>query len=387
MSGERLNPRELIARLVSFPTISERSNLGLIDWAEGYLSAHGARCRRTMNEEGTKANLFATIGPEVAGGVVLSGHSDVVPVEGQSWSSDPFVVTERNGRLYGRGTADMKSFLAIAMALAPEFAARPLRRPIHIAMSYDEEIGCLGVASMIQDIMANLPPPGLVIIGEPTSMRLVTGHKGVNLFRTRVIGRAAHSSQPHRGAGAILAAGRLIDYLWRLGEEQRQQRDSRFEPPWTTVQVGLIEGGTAVNILPAECSFFWEYRNLPSQDSSAIRKLFEDYCEREVLPGLREFAPEARIETEAVALVPPLAQEEDGAAEALVRRLTGANESAAVSFATEGGLFQRAGLSTVVCGPGSIDQAHQPDEYIELEQIEACIAFMRRLADWACSGS
>lgn len=387
MSGERLNPRELIARLVSFPTISERSNLGLIDWAEGYLSAHGARCRRTMNEEGTKANLFATIGPEVAGGVVLSGHSDVVPVEGQSWSSDPFVVTERNGRLYGRGTADMKSFLAIAMALAPEFAARPLRRPIHIAMSYDEEIGCLGVASMIQDIMANLPPPGLVIIGEPTSMRLVTGHKGVNLFRTRVIGRAAHSSQPHRGAGAILAAGRLIDYLWRLGEEQRQQRDSRFEPPWTTVQVGLIEGGTAVNILPAECSFFWEYRNLPSQDSSAIRKLFEDYCEREVLPSLREFAPEARIETEAVALVPPLAQEENGAAEALVRRLTGANESAAVSFATEGGLFQRAGLSTVVCGPGSIDQAHQPDEYIELEQIEACIAFMRRLADWACSGS
>lgn len=387
MSGERLNPRELIARLVSFPTISERSNLGLIDWAEGYLSAHGARCRRTMNEEGTKANLFATIGPEVAGGVVLSGHSDVVPVEGQSWSSDPFVVTERNGRLYGRGTADMKSFLAIAMALAPEFAARPLRRPIHIAMSYDEEIGCLGVASMIQDIMANLPPPGLVIIGEPTSMRLVTGHKGVNLFRTRVIGRAAHSSQPHRGAGAILAAGRLIDYLWRLGEEQRQQRDPRFEPPWTTVQVGLIEGGTAVNILPAECSFFWEYRNLPSQDSSAIRKLFEDYCEREVLPSLREFAPEARIETEAVALVPPLAQEEDGAAEALVRRLTGANESAAVSFATEGGLFQRAGLSTVVCGPGSIDQAHQPDEYIELEQIEACIAFMRRLADWACSGS
>lgn len=387
MSGERLNPRELIARLVSFPTISERSNLALIDWAEGYLSAHGARCRRTMNEEGTKANLFATIGPEVAGGVVLSGHSDVVPVEGQSWSSDPFVVTERNGRLYGRGTADMKSFLAIAMALAPEFAARPLRRPIHIAMSYDEEIGCLGVASMIQDIMANLPPPGLVIIGEPTSMRLVTGHKGVNLFRTRVIGRAAHSSQPHRGAGAILAAGRLIDYLWRLGEEQRQQRDSRFEPPWTTVQVGLIEGGTAVNILPAECSFFWEYRNLPSQDSSAIRKLFEDYCEREVLPSLREFAPEARIETEAVALVPPLAQEEDGAAEALVRRLTGANESAAVSFATEGGLFQRAGLSTVVCGPGSIDQAHQPDEYIELEQIEACIAFMRRLADWACSGS
>lgn len=380
-------PREMIERLVAFPTVSERSNLELISWVEDYLTALGARCRRTMNDEATKANLFATIGPDVAGGVVLSGHSDVVPVEGQNWSSDPFVVSERNGRLYGRGTADMKSFLAIATALAPEFAAMPLRRPIHIAFSYDEEVGCLGAGRMIRDVVENLPRPALTIIGEPTSMRLVTSHKGINAFRTRITGRAAHSSQPHRGAGAIFAAGRLIDYLWRLGEEQRQKQDLRFEPPWTSVQVGMIEGGTALNILPSECSFLWEYRNLPSEDPQEIRRQFENYAETDVLPRLREFAPEASIETEEIAVVPPLAPEREGAAEALVRRLTGSNESAAVAFGTEGGLFQQAGLSAVVFGPGSIDQAHQPDEFIELEQVEACIAFLRKLADWACTAA
>src|SRR5690625_161537 len=386
MSRDDLPARELIERLVAFPTISERSNLELISWVESYLSLRGARCRRTFNEEGTKAILFATFGPEVSGGIVLSGHSDVVPVEGQSWSSDPFTVTERDGRLYGRGTADMKSFLAVAMSLAPTFAALPLRRPIHLAFSYDEEVGCLGVGRMIVDVMANLPRPALAIIGEPTSMRLVTGHKGVNAFRTRVTGLPAHSSQPHRGAGAIFAAGRLIDYLWRLGEEQREKRDPRFEPAWTTVQVGMIEGGTALNILPGDCSFLWEYRQLPSQDSKEIRARFEHYSESEVLPRLREFAPDATIETETLAIVPPLAQEQEGAAESLVRRLTGSNESAAVSFATEGGIFQQAGISTVICGPGSIDQAHQPDEFIELEQIDACNAFLHRLSEWACSG-
>ena len=382
--NKNYTPREMIERLVAFPTVSEQSNLELVSWVEDYLTARGARCRRTTNAEGTKANLFATLGPDVVGGIVLSGHSDVVPVEGQDWSSDPFVVAERSGRLYGRGTADMKSFLAIATALAPEFAAMPLRRPIHIAFSYDEEVGCLGVGRMIDDVMENLPRPALAIIGEPTSMRLVTGHKGVNAFRTGVTGRPAHSSQPHRGAGAIFAAGRLIDHLWRLGEEQRQKQDPRFEPPWTTVQVGMIGGGTALNILPAECSFLWEYRNLPSEDPREIRRRVDHYAETEVLPRLREFAPEAGIQTEQLAFVPPLAPEHEGAAEALVRRLTGSNESAAVAFGTEGGLFQQAGLSAVVCGPGSIDQAHQPDEFIELEQVEACVAFLRHLAEWAC---
>ena len=352
-------PREMIERLVAFPTVSERSNLELISWVEDYLTALGARCRRTMNDEATKANLFATIGPDVAGGVVLSGHSDVVPVEGQNWSSDPFVVSERNGRLYGRGTADMKSFLAIATALAPEFAAMPLRRPIHIAFSYDEEVGCLGAGRMIRDVVENLPRPALTIIGEPTSMRLVTSHKGINAFRTRITGRAAHSSQPHRGAGAIFAAGRLIDYLWRLGEEQRQKQDLRFEPPWTSVQVGMIEGGTALNILPSECSFLWEYRNLPSEDPQEIRRQFENYAETDVLPRLREFAPEASIETEEIAVVPPLAPEREGAAEALVRRLTGSNESAAVAVRAQGGLVHQAGGSAGGAG-GAPHLAREP---------------------------
>lgn len=384
MTDATLDPKEMIARLIAFPTVSSRSNLDLIDWVEERLTGLGARCRRTANAEGTKANLFASIGPDIPGGIVLSGHSDVVPVEGQTWSSDPFTLTERDGRLYGRGTADMKSFLAIALALAPEFAARPLRRPIHLAFSYDEEVGCLGVGGLIEDMSANLPLPALAIIGEPTDMRLVTGHKAVHAFRTSITGRPAHSSQPHRGAGAIFAAGRMIEKLWQLGQEKRQHSDPRFEPPYTTVQVGTIEGGTALNILPGACSFVWEYRSLPGDDPTDIHRRMEAFAQEEVLPALREFAPEADIVTEAIAAVPPLTPEREGAAEALVRRLTGANESRMVAFTTEGGLFQQAGLSTVVCGPGSIDQAHQPDEFIELSQVEACTAFLRRLADWAC---
>lgn len=379
-----VTPVEMIARLVAFPTISDQSNLALIDWAEGWLTAQGARCRRTWDEERRKANLFATIGPETAGGVVLSGHTDVVPVAGQDWHSDPFEVVEREGRLYGRGTADMKSFLAIALALVPEFAARPLRRPIHLALSYDEEVGCFGVGRLLDDVVANLPRPAIAVVGEPTSMRLVTGHKSIAAFRTRVTGRPAHSSQPHRGAGAILAAGRLIEFLWRIAEEKRASPDPRFDPPWSTVQVGMIEGGTAMNILPADCSFLWENRTLPGEDPDEIRRQLEAFAREEVLPGLREFAPEAEIVTEPLAGVPPLVPEPEGAAEALVRRLTGANESRMVSFATEGGLFQQAGISTVICGPGSIDQAHQPNEFITLEQVEAGTAFLRRLADWAC---
>jgi len=377
-------PVEMIAKLVAFPTVSDQSNLDLIDWVEGWLTAHGARCRRTWDTERRKANLFATIGPDTAGGIVLSGHSDVVPVAGQDWHSDPFRVVQRDGKLYGRGTADMKSFLAIALALVPEFAARPLRRPIHLALSYDEEVGCFGVGGLLDDVVANLPRPALAVVGEPTSMRLVTGHKSIAAFRTRVTGRPAHSSQPHRGAGAILAAGRLIEFLWRIAEEKRASPDPRFDPPWTTVQVGVIEGGTAINILPADCSFLWENRALPGEDPDEIRRRLEAFAREEVLPALREFAPEAEIVTEPLASVPPLSPETEGAAETLVRRLTGANESRMVSFATEGGLFQQAGISTVICGPGSIDQAHQPNEFIALEQVEAGTAFLRRLADWAC---
>jgi acetylornithine deacetylase len=375
----------MIDRLIGFDTTSAKSNLALIDFAQDYLEGQGARCRRILNEDGSKANLFASIGPEVPGGVVLSGHSDVVPVEGQPWDSDPFRVVERDGRLYGRGTADMKSFLATALALVPEFQAQPLSRPVHIAFSYDEEVGCTGVGSMIGDISKHLPAPDMVIVGEPTDMRIVNGHKGCYLFETRLKGQAAHSSQPHRGGNAILAAGRLIAFLAELAAEKRQTAppDSPFDPPYTTFNLGQIEGGKAINIIAQDCSFTWEFRPIPGEDTEAIVAAFEAYAQDVVLPALREFAPGAGITTERLATVLPLAPEAEGAAESLVRRLSGVNDRGVVSFGTEGGLFQAAGLSTVVFGPGSIDQAHKPNEFITLAQVAACETFLLKLRDWA----
>lgn len=387
-SGQVYTPVEMIAALIGFDTTSAKSNLALIDFVADYLRGHGIASRRTASDDGAKANLFATLGPEVAGGVVLSGHSDVVPVAGQAWDSDPFEMVARDGRLYGRGTADMKSFLAIALALVPEFLARPLARPIHLALSYDEEVGCLGVGRLIADLQANLPPPAAVIIGEPTSMAIASAHKGCYVQRTRITGKEAHSSQPQRGGSAILAAGELLHFLGRLARERRAAADpeSRFEPPFTTFNIGVIEGGSALNIIPRDCAFTWEFRPLPGEDPDEVIARLDDFARSEVLPELREHAPEAAIVTERLAGVPPLRVEAEGAAEALLRRLSGLNDTIAVSFGTEGGLFQEAGFSTVVCGPGSIDQAHQPNEFVELAQIEACTALLRKLGDWAAGG-
>jgi acetylornithine deacetylase len=385
MTARRFSPRQLIDRLVGFDTISAKSNLALIDFVEGYLADHGVPARRTTDASGLKANLFATLGPDTAGGVVLSGHTDVVPVEGQAWTGDPFALAERDGRLYGRGTADMKSFLAVALALVPDALAAGLARPIHLALSYDEEVGCLGVGRLIADVKANLPPPGIVIIGEPSDMKLVTANKGIAGFETRVTGREAHSSQPHRAANAIVAAAELIGWLAGLAEEKRDGalRDERFDPPYTTFNVGTVAGGSALNIVPRDARFAWEFRLLPGDDGEEILRRFERFAEQEVLPRLRRTAPEAAIVTEARAQVPPLVPERESPSEALIRLLTGANRAEAVCFATEGGLFQQAGFSTVICGPGSIDQAHRPDEFIELTQVEACEAFLRKLIDWA----
>ncbi|TVR53441.1 MAG: acetylornithine deacetylase [Gemmatimonadales bacterium] len=421
----RLTTLEILEHLVAFPTISRDSNLPLVDWVELYLMAWGARCRRTWNDEGTKANLLATFGPDAPGGVVLSGHTDVVPVEGQDWSSDPFTLVERDGRLYGRGAADMKGFLAVVLGLVPEIAAISLQRPLHLAFSYDEEVGCLGVGRMVADLVGHFLLPSVAIVGEPTSMEVVRAHKSVNAFRTRVTGQAAHSSQPQRGASAILGAGRLLEELRRIGVENRRRGEEEgeaagagFDPPWTTVQAGMIQGGTALNILPAECTFLWEYRSLPDEDPSKILARMESFAREEVLPELQEFAPGAKVVIETLARVPPLRPETkaprrqgveasmagtraagatdsgeggDGPgrvqekgeprAEALVRHLPGvrAGGTGAVSFATEGGTFQAAGISTVVCGPGSIDQAHRPDEFIAISQLEACADALRGL--------
>ena len=387
MASIRPQTREMIDRLIGFDTTSAKSNLALIDFAQDFLESHGARCRRVLNEDASKANLFASLGPEGPGGVVLSGHSDVVPVDGQPWDSDPFTVIERDGRLYGRGTCDMKSFLATALALVPEFQAQPLKHPLHIALSYDEEVGCTGVGGMIRDITANLPRPEMVIVGEPTDMKIVNGHKGCYIFETRVHGEAAHSSQPHRGGNAILAAGRLIAYLADLAAIKRRDApaDSPFDPPYTTLNVGQIEGGKAINIVAQDCRFVWEFRPIPGEDIDGIAESFETFARQEVLPGLAEFAPGAAIETTRLATVLALAPEDDGAAEALVRRLAGVNATGVVSFGTEGGLFQEAGMSTVVFGPGSIDQAHKPNEFIALEQVAACEEFLLKLRDWAAA--
>jgi acetylornithine deacetylase len=377
--------REILARLVSFPTVSQESNLPLVDWAEGYLAGLGAACRRTWSDDRRKVNLLATFGPEGEGGIVLSGHTDVVPAQEEEWSSDPFRLVEREGRLYGRGTADMKGFLAAVLAVAPALAAARLRCPVHLAFSYDEEVGCLGAPRMIHDMVAAGLRPEIAIVGEPSGMRPAGAHKSVNLFRTRVVGAEAHSSQPHLGAGAIFAAGRLVEALWRLGEEARAAADPGrpFEPPWTTVQVGTIQGGTAMNVLPRTCTFTWEYRALPGEDQDRILRAFREEVSGRVLPALREFAPSASIETIPLARVPPLAPEAGGAAESLVRQLTGeaAGPTRVVSYGTEGGQFQAAGISTVICGPGSIDRAHRPDEFLEVEQLERCVAFLLRLLE------
>ena len=387
MAGQDYSAREMIEKLVGFDTVSAKSNLALIEFVEDYLTGHGVPFRRVGTAFEDKANLYATLGPDVPGGIVLSGHSDVVPVEDQPWSHDPFNVIERDGRLYGRGTSDMKSFIATALALVPDALAAGLKVPLHLAISYDEEVTCGGAVELVEEITANLPLPRIVIIGEPTSMQLVNAQKGIFSFETRVTGKDAHSSQPHRAANAAIAAAELAAFIGRLAEEKSAGPiDERFEPPYTTFNVGILEGGTAMNIIPRQARLRWEFRMVPKDDSDAIIERYRQFAEMEVLPRLRRNVPEAAIVTEPQVSVPALRPEADSPAEELVRHLTGTNQAIAVSYSTEGGIYQEAGFSTVICGPGSIDQAHQPDEFIDLSQVAACEAFLRRLIEWAAKG-
>lgn len=373
----------MIAKLVSFATVSRDSNLELIEYVSSYLAGHGIESRLVPNADNSKANLFATIGPMVNGGVVLSGHTDVVPVDGQPWDSDPFSVTEKSGRLYGRGTADMKSFYAVVLALVPEMLARGLARPIHLALSYDEEIGCLGAPALIGRIAAELPPIRAVVVGEPTSMRIVTSHKSITGLETVVTGHEAHSSQTHRGVSAVMTAARLITYLEDMARENAAGPASKtpFEPPYSTIHVGTVRGGTATNIISRECRFSWDMRCVPEDDPQHFLDRFEHHCRDEILPAMQAVAAESAIVTTVRSSVPALHPESGGEAETLVRQLSGYNASDAVAYGAEGGQFQQAGFSTVLCGPGSIDQAHQPNEYIEKSQVHACVDFMRRLMD------
>jgi acetylornithine deacetylase len=383
----------ILERLVAFDTISAKSNLALIDWVADYLDGYGIRSVLTRNADGTKANLFATIGPVDRGGIILSGHTDVVPVEGQAWHSDPFRLETRQAdqgsdRLYGRGTADMKGFIALVLALVPQALAQPLEIPLHLAFSYDEEVGCLGVPALIRGLPEGAARPRLAIIGEPTEMRVANAHKGIHFLRTRVTGREAHSSTPDRGVNAIAAAAEIIAEIGRLAAECRAtaRPDSRFDPPYTSFNIGSIAGGAAVNIIARDCAFEWEFRPIPGEDGAALRRRIDDFVTGDLLPRMRAGHPAANIETETAALVPPLVPDPASPAEALARRLTGANEATTIAFATEAGLFQAAGIPAVICGPGSIGVAHQPDEYITREQLAAGAAFLDRLLAWARRG-
>jgi acetylornithine deacetylase len=369
---------EMLSQLVAFDTVSRKSNLALIEHVRGVLKTFGIESRLVYNESKTKANLLASVGPMVEGGVVLSGHTDVVPVEDQDWKTDPFTVTEKDGKLYGRGTSDMKTFVALALAALPDMTKANLKRPIHFAFSYDEEVGCIGVPSLIKLLNAELPKPSAVVVGEPTEMKVVTAHKSVTGVRTVVTGHEAHSSQPHRGVSAVMVAAELINYLQSLSAEAASSgpHNDLFEPKHTTITINRIEGGTAPNIMAGHCAFQWDVRTLPTEDGATYIKRFTDYCRDVVLPRLHAIAPGCKIETTPRAATPALKHETNSEAERLCRMLTGDNQTRHVSFAAEAGQFQASGLATVICGPGSIAQAHQPNEFIEVSQVELGAKFI-----------
>jgi acetylornithine deacetylase len=379
----------ILERLVAFDTVSDRSNLALIDWVEAHLAGHGLAARRFPNAAGDKAALVVGIGPADRPGIVLSGHTDVVPVAGQQWTSDPFALRIAEGRAFARGAVDMKGFVALALAHVPLFRDAGLRRPVHIVVSYDEETTCLGSCDAIAAFGRDMPLPIAAIVGEPTSMEVADAHKSVVTFDTTVTGREAHSAKPGLGANAVTAAARLVCELDRLADEFAARGDptGRFDPPNTTIHVGRIEGGTARNIVPKRAWFEWEFRGVPGLDADEIPARFAAFAEGEVLPTLRAGAGgDATILTRLGVHVPGLAPEPGSTAETLALRLAGRNRTISVPYATEAGHFQAAGIPTVVCGPGSIDQAHQPDEFISLDQLRRGADFMRGLAAWCAAG-
>lgn len=380
---------EWLDRLVAFDTTSRESNLDLIDSVRAYLDGLGIASRLTHDADGRKANLWATVGPDDRGGVVLSGHTDVVPVDGQDWSSDPFRLRRANGKLYGRGTADMKGFCAVVLACVPDMLERDPGIPLHLAFSYDEEVGCVGVRGLIRDVVENLPLPRAVIVGEPTSMGIIGGNKGGRSFRTVVRGVPGHSSEPHRGANAIFAAARIVNFLEELQQElaDNADPDCPFDPPYTTFDLGIIEGGTAFNIIPEFATLHWGFRGLPDEDPERLEARVRGFIGERIEPELKAVAAHAGVTTEMRNSTPPLIPDTTSPAETLIRHLTGLNESGTVAFGTEAGLFQEAGIPGVIFGPGSIQQAHQPDEFIEVSQMAECVQFLGTLIEWCASGS
>lgn len=380
--------RDVLAQLIAFDTTSRLSNLALIDWIEARLEPLGAVCRRIPNTEGTKANLWVRIGPDIPGGLVLSGHTDVVPVDGQDWRTNPFELSERDGLLYGRGTSDMKGFIALCLAFAPEFAKLNLSRPIHFAFSYDEEVGCQGAPDMIAQLVAHGAQPDAVWVGEPSLWQTVSGNKGIMVTEVDVFGHEAHSSLPHLGVSANAIAIDLMSELRRTEQALARLGDaaSPFDPPYPTLTIGEIHGGTAHNILARHCRFGFDLRCPPGFDPDPILQPFFDAAEHANQEINARF-PDCRVEVHRISNVPPLAPDPENAAEILVRALTGDNALRAVAYATEAGQFHAAGFPSVICGPGSIDQAHKPNEFIDPAQLEQGVEIFKKLVVRLSTGS
>ena len=376
-----MNSVGLLRTLVGFDTTSRESNLQLIEFVRDYLAGFDVPCELIYNAERSKANLFASIGPAEQPGIVLSGHTDVVPVDGQPWTVAPFELSEHDGKLFGRGTADMKGYIACVLALVPALVAAELRMPVHIALSYDEEVGCLGVRSLLAELEQRPVKPLLCIIGEPTELKPVLGHKGKLAMRCDVHGHPCHSAYAPLGVNAIEYAAELIGELGRIGQQLKapEHHDARFDPPYSTVQTGVISGGKALNIVPADCRFDFEIRALPSQDPTQVAQQLQAYAEQQVLPRMRAVSEHSAIRFSELSAYPGLATDAQSQAAELIAAFCGSREFGTVAFGTEGGLFDAAGIPTVVCGPGSMDQGHKPDEFVSRAQLDACDAMLQRM--------
>jgi acetylornithine deacetylase len=378
--------REMIERLIAFKTVSRDSNMGLIEWVRDYLHGHGAKTRLTYDATGKKANLFATLGDSPKPGLILSGHTDVVPVDGQNWDTDPFVATERNGKLYARGSADMKGFIGIVLAQAPHFVTAlnsgRLDAPLHYALSYDEEVGCLGVRSLIQDLKDNGIRPAGCVVGEPTSMQPIIAHKSTYRFRCAVHGREAHSSYVTFGVNAIEYAARLVVFIRQLADRlaHLEKRDYGFTVPYSTLSTGVIRGGIAANVVPKDCEFVVDMRTLPGASSEALYQEVRAYAET-LVREMQSVDPESGIDMDWSSQTIGLAATENDAIVRWAMQLSNNNTAGKVSYGTEAGLFQQLGVPTVICGPGDIAEAHRPNEFVSLDQLAQCEAFMNRILE------
>ncbi len=379
---ERKNSIELIQELIAFDTTSRKSNLELIEFIKGYLEDFDISSELVFDAERRKANLFATIGAKDRGGVALSGHTDVVPVDGQAWDTDPYSVSQQGSRLYGRGTSDMKSFIAICLAKVPQIIQENLETPIHFAFSYDEEIGCVGVRTLLRELVKRPHKPKSCVIGEPTNMQVVRAHKGKTSKRCRVHGLESHSGMAHLGVNAVEAAAEIVAFLKQQARIFRDEGpfDYEFDPPYTTVHTGTISGGTALNIVPKFCEFEAEIRQLPGYDTEQVWSKLSHFIENSILPEMQAVDANARIEWQELSVIPDLSTSDDALIQ-LTQELSGTDGTHCVSFGTEGGLFEQIGVPSVVCGPGHISQAHKPNEFIEIEQIQKCEKFLDNLID------